>query len=154
MATYGPHKYQFILGKRDYNLSATVDKFVKETKERLTAVVRQSVQDLVNEAQTPVAKGGKMPVDTGFLRASGQMSLTGMPSGPVRGEDGQSYDYNPAATLKVLGEFKDGDTIFFGWTADYAKYREAYDGFLISAVQNWQTIVNKNAAALRKRIEG
>ena len=32
--------------------------------------MRQSVLDLLEEANTPVAKGGNMPVDTGTLRAS------------------------------------------------------------------------------------
>lgn len=131
---------------------ATVDKFVLETNERLTAVVRASVQDLVDQAQTPTGKGGKMRVDTGFLRASGQMSLTSMPSGPVRGDKDKKYNFDMNTTVSVLSGFKIGDTVFFGWTAGYAKYREVYDGFLASAVQNWQTIVNKNAAALKARL--
>jgi hypothetical protein len=135
-------------------LTASVDSFVRATKERLTAVVRSSVQDLVNEIQTPVAKGGKMRVDTGFLRSSGKLSLTGMPSGLPRGEADQKYDFSPVSSISVLSQFKIGDTIYFGWTANYAIYREAYDGFLASGVQNWQQIVNKNARILKNRING
>lgn len=145
--------YKSTLASRDYNLSATVKKWVERNKELLDVVVKESVRDLIEEAQTPEAKGGKMKVDTGFLRASGQLSLTGMPSGPVRGADGQNYDYNPTTTITVLNGYKSGDTLFFGWTAEYAIYREAYDGFLISAIQNWQKIVDRNTAALRKRLE-
>lgn len=141
--------YKSTLASRDYNLSATIKKWVANTQELLDAVVKQSVQDLIEEAQTPEAKGGKMKVDTGFLRASGQISFTGMPSGPVRGEADQKYSY----TVTELTGYQSGQPIFFGWTADYAIYREAYDGFLISAVQNWQKIVDRNTAALRKRLE-
>lgn len=145
--------YKSILAGRDYNLSATVAKWVERNKELLDVVVKNSVQDLVDEAQTPEAKGGKMKVDTGFLRASGQMSLSGMPTGPVRGDADKNYNYEPSATISVLSGYKSGDSIFFGWTASYAIYREAYDGFLISAIQNWQKIVDRNTAALRKRLE-
>jgi len=36
-------------------------------------------------------------------------------------------------------------------TAHYAKYREKYDGFLESALQNWSQIVAKNAEEIKKR---
>lgn len=119
----------------------------------MEAVVRQSVQEVVDIAQKPVAKGGKMRVDTGFLRASGQMSLSGMPTGPTRpADDATPGQYQPDETSVVLtlGKYELGDTIYFGWTANYAKYREVYDGFLISAVQNWPAIVAKNVKAVQK----
>ncbi len=135
------------------NFRAEIDEIIAKNSELLTALTRGSVQALVNQAQTPVAKGGKMRVDTGFLRASGQMSLTGMPSGPVRGDDDakkhQYDDGNKVVSVEILNNFKAGDTIFFGWTANYAIYREAYDGFLSSAIQNWQSIVNAEIAKLK-----
>lgn len=133
--------------------SAQIDDIVKLTDAKITAVVRQSVQEVIDIAQTPLAKGGKMRVDTGFLRASGQMSLSGMPSGPTRPDNdakpGQ-YSYNAATVLLNLGKFKVGQTIYFGWTANYAKYREVYDGFLASAVKNWPAIVEKNVRKVSK----
>lgn len=123
------------------NFTAQVDEIILKTNERITAVVRESVQRTVDEAQTPVAKGGKMRVDTGFLRASGQMSLSGMPSGPVRGDAEQRYEYSDASVITTLASVEPGKTIYFGWTANYAKYREAYDGFLGAAVQNWPSTV-------------
>lgn len=152
MATAGPHRYQFELGKRDYSLSASVDAWVKATEQRLTAVARQSVQDVIDEAQTPVGKGGKMRVDTGFLRASGRLSMNGMPSGPVRAEKDTNYEYNSTIATAEIGKLQLGMSIFFGWTAGYAIYREAYDGFLYGAIQNWQKIVDKNVAALKGRV--
>lgn len=152
MATFGPHRYQFEIGKRDYSFSASVDAWVKESEERLLAVARQSVQDVIDEAQTPTGKGGKMRVDTGFLRASGRLSLNGMPSGPVRGDKDSQHDWNPTIATAEIGKLQLGMSAFFGWTAEYAIYREAYDGFLYGAIQNWQKIVDKNVAALKGRV--
>jgi hypothetical protein len=151
MAKYGPFNYERTLGSRNYNFSATVEGFVTETEKRMRALAMQSTQDLIEEVQTPVGKGGKMRVDTGFLRASGQMSLTGIPSGPVRGDPDKKYAWNNATAIADFAGFTLGQTIYFGWTANYAKYREAYDGFLISGIQNWQTIVNRVAAQIIAR---
>ena len=128
--------------------SATVDRFVTETSALMDAIFRQATQELINDVQTPVAKGGRMRVDTGFLRASGQASLTGMPTGPVRpADDAKPQQYSdgtdvPEITVLTLARAKAGDTIFFGWTANYAIYREAKDAFLRLGVQKWQQIVD------------
>lgn len=126
------------------NFEAQVSDIVHRNKIKLDAVVKGSLQDLVNEAQTPVAKGGKMRVDTGFLRASGQMSLTGMPSGPSRGNDTETYAPSEANVTLTLAGVELGNTVYFGWTAAYAAARESKDGFLESALQNWQKIVDVN----------
>lgn len=155
---YGPFNYERILGGRNYKTAATVDAFVQETKKRMRTLVLQSTQYLIEEIQTPVAKGGKMRVDTGFLRASGQLSLTGMPQGPEIGTK-RTSDHKPGELLYTtqpvgiaeLAGFEQGQTIYFGWTANYAKYREAYDGFLISGIQNWQSIVNRVCTEIRSR---
>ena len=134
------------------SFSVSTDEIVENATKRMEAVIRQSVQEIVDIAQKPVAKGGKMRVDTGFLRASGQMSLSGVPTGPTRpADDAAPGQYQPDVTSVVisLGKFKLGDTIYFGWTANYAKYREVYDGFLASAVQNWPAIVAKNIKAVQ-----
>jgi hypothetical protein len=144
---YGPYNYERILGTRNYQFSAEVSEFVAATQKRITALGRQSIIELINEAQTPVAKGGRMRVDTGFLRASGALSLSGMPSGPERGDPDKKYSTAPVAQVELAG-WQPGQTIWFGWTANYAKYREAYDGFLFAAVQNWQAIVNRVSARI------
>lgn len=148
---YGPFNYERILGTRDYTFSAQVEGFVTETEKRMVALAKQSTTDLINQVQTPVGKGGRMRVDTGFLRASGQMSLTGLPSGPVRGDPDKKYTWNKATAVADFANFALGSTIYFGWTANYAKYREAYDGFLITGIQNWQTIVNNVVAQIVAR---
>ena len=135
--------------------SAQVDDIVLKTEKRLTALARQSTQELVDQAQKPVAKGGKMRVDTGFLRASGQMSLNGMPTGPVRpeAEEPGEYNWEQTTVITTLAKLKLGGSAFFGWTANYAKYRETYDGFLDAAVQNWPAIVAKVTRQIRARIK-
>lgn len=123
----------------------------------MEAVVKQSVQDLINDVQTPTAKGGRMRVDTGFLRASGQASLNGMPTGPSQKPSGEAkYDDGsdvPTSVVLTIAKMKLGESIWFGWTANYAKYREAHDAFLRLGVQRWQQIVDKNVIELRKRIK-
>lgn len=159
-ATHGPHRYQYELGKRKHTLVADIEDIISVCEVRMTDMMRQSLQDVVNDMQTPVAKGGKMRVDTGFLRASGQASLNGMPTGPGRGErkEPNSYpspdDYPLVASVALaLAQLKIGATFYFGWTANYARYREACDGFLEAALQNWQQIVDRNTNLIRERIK-
>lgn len=136
----------------DNNFVAEVEAIILQTQKRMDALIRQSVNDVIDDAQTPVNKGGRMRVDTGFLRNSGQISLTGMPQGPVRGEPHQTYDWDAALVQATLAGVTAGQSIFWGWTANYAVFREAKDGFLAGAVQKWQSIVSKNAAIIISRI--
>jgi len=134
--------------------TAQVDDIIRNVEARMTALVRSSVNDVIEDAQTPVAKGGNMRVDTGFLRNSGMPSLNGMPSGPSRPESKVpgSYTYSDYAARLVIANYQLGQTIYYGWTANYAKYRNAYDGFLDNAVQKWPQIVERRANELKQRI--
>lgn len=137
------------------SFSATVDKIILKTRKRMKAVVQGSVQDTIKEANTTTAKGGRMRVDTGFLRASGRISFSGMPSGPSRPPqtDGPvSYNWDEASIIAGLAGVELGDLIYFGWTAEYARYREVYDGFLESALMNWQLTVDRNVRKVKARI--
>lgn len=126
--------------------SAQVNDYVRKYKERMEAVFKQSAQDVIAQAQTPVAQGGNMPVDTGFLRNSLVSGLNGSTS--LTGAD--SY------VLAVAGANL-GDSIFAGWTANYARYQEYGPNgrpgrfFMRAAAQNWQDIVTRNANELRNR---
>lgn len=103
---------------------------------------------------TAQGKGGRMRVDTGFLRASGQVSFNGMPTGPSRKpEDANSGSFNWQGAM-MEAEIQTatvGATIYWGWTASYAKYREAYDGFMYASLQNWQKTVDAVIAEAKKR---
>lgn len=155
MATYGPFNrtdgqfaYQRTINSRDYTMTATVTAFVQETELRLEVLAQSSIQDLIEIVQQPVGEGGKMRVKTGFLRATGQVSFSGMPAGPERGEPGKTYK----PMVVDLSALKTGMTVWFGWTANYAPYREAYDGFLISGIQRWQTIVDEWCVKIEQRV--
>jgi len=135
------------------SFTAQVDDFIAKSKKNTLILIQQSVQDVVNDAQTPVKQGGRMRIKTGFLRWSGQGSLNGMPTGPSRGElkEDNSYQYEASLTSLKINEMTIGSTFHFGWTANYAKYRELHDGFLETSLQNWSQIVAKNTEEIRKR---
>lgn len=149
------------LANRKYDFSFKVDDFVAKSKEKMLAVVKNSIQDLVIEAEQPVGQGGKMRVDTGFLRQSGVASVNELPSGlsvgrkRKKGEEGVLPEYKKQAEnrslLLALGKMNFGDIFYYGWTANYAQYRESYDGFLESAAQNWQKIVDRQVKRLRNK---
>ena len=138
--------------------AADIEDIIAVSEKRMIALMRASLQDVINEAQLATGKGGRMRVDTGFLRASGQASLTGLPTGPSMKPDEatrHSVDDGSAATniTVQLGQLKMGATFYFGWTANYARYRELYDGFLEGALQNWSRIVAFNTDTIRQRIK-
>lgn len=143
--------------------TASVEDWVKESSEMLLRVTRQSTHDLINEASVPgpskgdptAGRGGKLPVDTGFLRASGAASLTGWPQGPgdnpLKVKYASETEYAASSSVSLnLAKMKLGDTFYFGWTAQYAGKMEMMYGFMISAEQNWQTIVDKNVRIVSK----
>jgi len=186
MARYGPHRYQYELGKRDYSFKADVDRAVANTDKRMQLVMQQSLLNAINEMQlvgpskksvagaiakglgstgrgkkrqfvqgpvspSMVGKGGRMRVDTGFLRASGQSSVNGVPTGPTRPEKGKTYEWSSKTTEAIISGMKYGATFFWGWTASYAIYREAYDAFMYTVIQRWQNIVDDVIAQAKTR---
>ena len=150
----GPSTTDFLLNSRDYTFAADVDRIVANTEARMLLVMKQSLINAINEMQTPVAKGGKMRVDTGFLRASGQASLNGMPAGTTRKPNDAKpgeFDFDSGLAETTIGGMEFGAVLFWGWTANYARYREAYDGFLHATIQNWQKIVDSVIAEAKQR---
>lgn len=131
------------------HFSADVDAFVKSTKARTEAVFKQSAQEVIEDAQLPVAKGGRMHVDTGFLRNS-----------HFSGLNGGGYSTGPDSYVLTLASLKLGDVLEGGWSADYAVHREfgargqAPDFFLRGAALKWSNIVRKNSALLKRTIYG
>lgn len=133
--------------------TATVDQWVQKSAKRMRAIHNQSVQDVIDDAQTTTAKGGRMHVDTGFLRASGQASLSGMPTGPIRGNAADFYQTDAAAVELTLAAHRLGTPFFFGWTAVYARFREYKDGFLRLAAQKWPRFVSANVTKAKQRFK-
>lgn len=126
---------------------ANLDQWVTKTKRRADAVVKASAQDVVEIAQTPKAKGGRMPVDTGFLRNSLMSSIAG--GGQAAGA---------ASYVMIAASMKAGDVASFGWTADYAGF--VNDGvrgragahFLEGAADQWPQIVRANVAKAKAAV--
>lgn len=140
------------------SFSATIAGWAEKIPEAAEAVRNESTQDTVREMQTLTSEGGRMRHDTGFLQASLMASTSAMPrinpnANPV---DGQNYSFNFAEIEAVLLNASLKDTIFIGYTASYAAYREfgargqPPDAFVRSAVQGWQGHVNRNAQKVGK----
>jgi hypothetical protein len=150
------------MGKFDFNkdFSVKMDKIIANSKEKMFAVFKDSFQDLIEEASTPVDAGGKMRVDTGFLRSTGSGAINAVPRGESEGRkrlpgeigilpEYSNYDFTKSLQSLLL-QMKPNNTIYWGWSANYAKYRELYDGFLISACENWKNYVDNNTRRLKK----
>jgi hypothetical protein len=129
-----------------------VGAFVAKSNERMEAVYKQSIQDTISEAQQERGKGGNMPVDTGFLRATGDAALNKLPSGETLPTGEGAYKWSPTASLIIINQAKLGDSVYFGWAANYAQYMERRYGFARLAAQNWNQIVKRAAQALEKRL--
>lgn len=138
--------------------SATIDAFVARNGKVLRAIQNESVERTIRIAQLSDDKGGRMRVDTGFLRASGQISFNGMPTGPaVKPSDAMAndprYDWTSGPIIVAIATAPIGAEIHWGWTANYARYREYEDGFLRVAVQQWPKTVAEVTEELKRKVK-
>ncbi|WP_313242162.1 hypothetical protein [Stenotrophomonas sp.] len=132
-----------------------VKAFSEKAKAMQLAIFRESAQRLFEEANTQEGEGGKMPVDTGFLRNSRAASTEGMPA------DG-AMDPNVVFAGMELGQ-----TVWAGWTAVYAmrmehgfqgadslgrEYTQAGKGFARAAAQRWDFIVAEVTAEVKGKM--
>lgn len=135
--------------------SAQVSDWVRATKARQEAVFRESAQRVAEIAQTPTSAGGRMRVDTGFLRASLSASLNGaLP--PLRDNPGagRSHVYDAGEVNLVIVNAEIGDVITLAYAARYALPREFKDAFVRTAAQQWPRIVAEVAAEAQGRAGG
>jgi len=146
------------------SFSATVDAWVRETKARQTAVFRESAQRITEEILTPVAKGGHMRVETGFMRASLSASLEGAlpqladrPEAAVKAtqETGApSVTFDDSAVGLVISNAEIGDTITFAFAASYARHVENKFAMVRLAAQRWPQVVAEVAKEAKGRAGG
>lgn len=140
------------MAKSDF--AKQVGAFVAKSDARMLAVFRQSAQDMIEEAQTSRGAGGNLPVDTGFLRNSGQASLNTTPSGePIKPKNYSGGSWNPDEAALVISKAQLGDRVIFGYVARYAPYMEARYGWVRLAAQNWPQIVNRSVKLIKQRIK-
>lgn len=140
------------------NFSATVDQWVRETKERLEAVFKESAQRVISDMQEPVGAGGNMPVETGTLRASLMASLNEPNMTVTYRHDGSGQvQYNPSQVALTIAAADLGDTVYAVYTVNYAHHVEygaqgrAPRAFVRLAAQKWPQIVNQVALEARSR---
>ena len=126
--------------------NVTIDQWVAKSQARLDAVWKTAAQDIVREMQTPRAKNGRMPVQTSFLRNSFSADVNKTPSG----NGNSAYTSGPISI--VINRAKIGDTVVFGFAAQYAIFVEVKYSFIRHAAQNWQQIVNKAAQKVITRV--
>jgi len=111
---------------------------------QIEAVAKASIQDVVDDMQLPRAKGGRMPVDTGFLRNS-----------LVSGLDGAFGPPSPDSYVGVIAGLEIGQVARFAYTAEYAIHQElgtskmAGNHFMGTAAAKWPAFVEANAARAR-----
>lgn len=132
------------------SFTASVKAWGDKALENAELILRASAQELISIAQTPEAQGGRLPVDTEFLRDS---LVSGL-NGAMNNDGPDSY------TLAIAG-MKLGDTAQFAWVAAYARrmeygftgqdrlgreYNQSGRHFAGSAAAQWQRIVAENAA--------
>lgn len=129
--------------------AASMRSWTEKQKRNGGLIVRQSIQDVSELAQLPKAKGGRMPVDNGYLRNSYTAGLNGSTglSGPVIYE-------------AVIAGMKMGDTFTAGWKEPYALrqergfvgtdalgryYNTPGNFFMETALMDWADINARNA---------
>ena len=138
-----------------------VDEWVLKTKQRTEAVIKASAQDVIELMQTPVKRGGNMPIDTGFLRASLRVNLTGpvpMANANPYVEANSAPEYNGAVAVAAIAGLDVGKTLWATYGAEYAAHvNYGVNGrvgrqFVGLAAQKWGSIVHKNVVALKATV--
>lgn len=130
--------------------SASVSAWVAQTENRMEMVFKQSAQDVFEVAQTPVAMGGRMPVQTGFLRNTSFQAWL---------NTGTSLSGSADAYLAVIARADLGGVISGGWSADYAPAVEFGENgrpgrfFARGAALEWQAIVMRNSRLAQARFK-
>lgn len=122
--------------------AAKVRQWTDKQKRNTQSILRTATQEVLNEAQRPVAQGGNMPVDIAFLRNS-----------LASGLDGSFGPEAPDSYVLTIASFKAGRVANFAWTAPYARSRhykpESFGQgggmWRDKAAANWQNIVSKVA---------
>lgn len=125
------------------DLGAQLDAWTKQTSARMMAVYKGSVQELISRAQS------RIPVDTGFARASIRGSLEAMPliDAGAHGKPGENYPADWSQIFLLINSVQPGQTIYVGWTANYVIYLEwghsnqAPNGFIGITALEWNEIV-------------
>jgi hypothetical protein len=130
------------------SFSASVDAWVRETQQRMDAVVKTSAQYVFEDVIF------RTRVDTGYARASWTASVTAPV--PMTGTQGDGYKA-PSYVLVISGA-QLGQSIYFTAVARYMIHLEygargrPGDGMVRLAAQNWGQHVTRAVAAAKARV--
>lgn len=130
---------------------AQLPNWIRKCEARTEFIIKASAQKLFEDAQTPRAKGGLMPVDTAFLRLSFAAQIGSMPTGPGNASDGRPQDWEAPVAL-AIAQTQPGDVLFAGWTARYARPMEDRYAFMRTSAAKWQSFVDASVREARARI--
>lgn len=123
----------------------------------LTALLRNSVQELAKVAGTTIPNGGRVPVKTGNLARS--VVVDNKPPQIIEGLATGDYSLGVAA-------IKPGDTVFVGWQAAYSRrmnygfvgtdslgrvYNQSGFAFAEATAAKWPAIVQEQAQKMGGR---
>ena len=132
------------------SFSAAVDAWTRATRARMDAVRKEAVQRTIEVMQTPVAKGGNLPVDTGYMRSSLLVSIgDALPPLTDKPEGGGSFTYNGGQAALTIARSQIEDTITAAYGAKYAPHQEYGSRgrpgrrFVALAAQQWPRIVEE-----------
>lgn len=133
------------------SFAATVGQWAEKVEGALEAVFKEAAQELVSQLNQLA------PVDTGFLRSSLMASTTAMPA-LTRANPGMSVPADLGDILLVINSADLGDTIYLGYTANYAAFvhfgaqGRAPRPWVTMVAQRWEMIVAEKAVEVRRRL--
>lgn len=142
---------------KSLDFSSAVRDWTEKTKEDIETVFHMATKEVAATMQKigpstgyPGGQGGAMPVMTGHLRSSVEVSLTSLPmvnpeSYPPQGTPLRSIPYDRDALNALIESAKLGDTIYIGYTAAYAGYQDVIRHFVDFGSMSWPNIVEREA---------
>lgn len=131
--------------------SAVVGAWANGVLNALEIIFKESVQELIAQMQALV------PVDTGFLRSSLMASTAAMPM-MTRANPGVALPDGLGEIMLVIASADVEDTIFLGYTANYAAFVHYGAGgreprqWVTLVAQRWPEIVAAKAADVKARL--
>lgn len=145
------------------SFAASVGAWCEKVPNALEIVFKESAQELVSQMDQILADSvyeqPQSPdyVRTGFLRASLMASTSAMPT-LTRDNPGVPVPADLGDVILVINGAHLGDTIFLGYTANYAAFvhygtqGRAPRPWVTMVAQRWQMIVADRAAEVKRRL--
>lgn len=146
------------------SFAASIEAFAEKTEAQMQAVLSESIQDVMDIAQTPVANGGRMPVDDGHLINSVVTELNGSQIGRASNAPDEGGANSTANIALLVTQMQPGDVARIGWSAAHAmRQHEGFVGedsrgrtfnqegkhWVDGAAAQWPQIVTRNVGRLK-----